>query len=268
MKAVSYWLVFFCFMSGLSGCVSYQEDSFGNRIVKEDRSNETVSIHINLARQYLSEKDVMNAQRTLRKAERHSPNNAELSEIYALYALSYGIQGENELTRRYFKRSLSIEPNNSDTLNNYGAWLHSLGEYEAARDVFIKTSKDEAYDERGRVFENLGITYLRLEDIPKAHKSFKRAVNIDSRLPRAWFYLARLNVDDGKFLAANEYYREYASLVLNKSARGLWLGIEIGMELKDYNLVASYGLQLRNTYPDSEEWQKYKELRREYPELY
>ena len=136
---------------------------------------------------------------------------------------------------------------------------------EESRNQFLAASRDTDYNDRGSVFYNLGLTQERLGELDDALASYRRAVELTRGDAESLLALSRVLTDTGNAAGANRYYSRLLAMIeknprMVHSAESLLTGIRIAREVGDENLAASLALQLRNNYPESVEYQRYKVL--------
>src|SRR5690554_5850003 len=168
----------------------------------------------------------------------------------AIYTLS--LHDALPLSEQQFRSALAVAPNNARILNNYGAFLLEQQRYSEALTYFTKASEDIFYGERSRVFENLGLTYQKLDRPEEARASFERALRLNSRQPLALLEMARIEFESENYVPAWNYYLSFTQLSA-QNASSLWLGVQLARRFNDHNRAASYALQLRRLYPATPE---------------
>ena len=154
---------------------------------------------------------------------------------------------------------MSARRNDSRILNNYGSFLFEQKRYSEAYDRFIEASQDPLYPERSRVFENLGLTALRLNKTELARQYLEKSLRLNSNQPKALLEMAQLSYAAREYVPARGYYEAF-SRISPQDARSLLLGIRLAEVFNDRDTAASYTLQLKRLYPASEE---YKQLQSE-----
>src|SRR5690606_32700269 len=143
-------------------------------------------------------------------------------------------------------------PNNARILNNYGAFLLEQQRYSEALTYFTKASEDTFYGERSRVFDNLGLTYQKLDRPEEARASFERALRLNSRQRLALLEMARIESErDNSVLPGSCYVSVRRPSAQNAS--GLWLREPLAGRFNDPERAASYALQLRRLSPATPE---------------
>lgn len=113
------------------------------------------------------------------------------------------------------------------------------------------------YVGRSRVFENLGLTALRLQDEDLAIEHLERSLRLNPRQPRALLEMASLLYERREYVPAKKNYELFVQQS-EHSARSLLLGVRLARIFQDRNQAASLGLQLKRLYPASAEYTEYQ----------
>jgi type IV pilus assembly protein PilF len=236
----------------LAGCVT--EISGGTQRTSDPDA--TLDKRVALARQYIGVGDWENAKRNLELAQEIDADNAEVAEAFALV---YQSTGEFEMAEQQFRAALKADPKLSRARNNYAAFLYSRGRYVEAEREFQRVTEDTLYSGRPMAFVNLGLCRIQLEDKPGAESAFNRALAMDRRNPVALLEMGFLLLEAGDTGEANRYHGAYRTVSPQRSPRGLLLGLLIAEAMGDQDALGSYELALRNLYPDSSEYNTWRE---------
>ncbi len=110
--------------------------------------------------------------------------------------------------------------------------------------------------ERSRVFENLGVTSMRLGQRDSARQQLEKALHLNSRQPRALLEMAELSYEDRHYVPARDYYERF-SLLSGQNARSLLLGVRLATVYEERDTAAHFGQQLERLYPGTPEYQQY-----------
>ena len=235
----------------LAACVTETETVFTEPASPEDVMEQRVE----LARQYIGQRDWENAKRNLKAAVEIDDRNAE---VYEAFALVYQSTGEFELAEDRFKRAISLDRNFSRARNNYAAFLYSQERYREAEAQLALVVKDTLYGARPQAFVNLGLCRLRLFDNRGAEEAFLRALAMQRNNSIALLEVAQLRLEAGDNSNAALYYEQYRQVVRQQSPRGLWFGIRLAEAMGDSNAQSSYAMALTNLYPTSAEYEAYQ----------
>ena len=235
----------------LAACVTETETVFTEPASPEDVMEQRVE----LARQYIGQRDWENAKRNLKAAVEIDDRNAE---VYEAFALVYQSTGEFELAEDSFERAISLDRNFSRARNNYAAFLYSQERYREAEAQLALVVKDTLYGARPQAFVNLGLCRLRLFDNRGAEEAFLRALAMQRNNSIALLEVAQLRLEAGDNSNAALYYEQYRQVVRQQSPRGLWFGIRLAEAMGDSDAQSSYAMALTNLYPTSAEYEAYQ----------
>ncbi|MEM9620451.1 MAG: type IV pilus biogenesis/stability protein PilW [Pseudomonadota bacterium] len=233
------------FLLTASGCVTEVTGGLPGPAPMEDR----IQAQLDLARGYIEQRDFKRAKAPLAKALDINPRHVE---TLVLNAVLLTAESEYDIAEEFYKQALSVAPNDSQALNNYGSFLYARGRYEDALVPLSRLVKDTGYRARAQAFENLGFAQLRVNDEQAAAQSFARALELNYRQPRSSLELAYLAYERGDYRTAQSQlisFRAYA----RPNARSLCLGVKLGAELGDEDMRASNALALKNLYPKQAE---------------
>ncbi len=239
----------------LGGCATLPEGIGGGEESRVgnlgERSQESpADLYVNLAVEYLRRQAFPQALQNAREAVRRDANNADAHNVLALV---YDQLDETSHAERHFQRALSLQPKNPYYRNAYGFFLCKRSRYPAAEQEFLRALDNPLYSTPAVALNNAGICTLRSGNSAKAEEYFIRALRHEPRLASALLEMADLSLKQDKVALAREYLRRFHA-VSGRSARSLWLGIQIARILGDRDTEASLALQLRSNFPDSDEY--------------
>ena len=237
------------FASLLAACVST-----GNLDpMKTDQGRDAArDAYIQLGIGYLQQGDSERAKVPLKKALELDPSNAD---AHAALALVFQTEIEPELADKHYRKALSAR-NDSRILNNYGSFLFEQGRYKEAYERFEQAAADNLYPERSRVYENLGMTALKMQQPSLAKQHFEKSLRLNRQQPRALFEMAQLSFNEKQYVPARDYYQRFSSIA-PQNARTLLLGSRLARIFDDRDQAATLGLQLKRLYPGTPEYQQY-----------
>ncbi|CRM55642.1 MULTISPECIES: type IV pilus biogenesis/stability protein PilW [Pseudomonas] len=234
----------------MAGCVSSGQDSPMQTGKGRDEARIAyVQLGLGYLRQGMSEQ----AKVPLKKALQLDGDDADAN---AALALVFQAQAEPELAEAYFHKALAARPADPRLLNNYGSFLFAQQRYEQASRYFQQASADSLYPERSRVFENLGVTSIRLGQRDSARQQLEKALHLNSRQPRALLEMAELSYEDRHYVPARDFYERF-SLLSGQNARSLLLGVRLATVHEERDTAAQFGQQLERLYPGTPEYQQY-----------
>ncbi len=234
----------------VSGCVTETQSAY----TKEVTTDDAVQSHVNAAMEYLRQGDTENAMRHLKSAYDRDPDSAA---VHNGMALVFQVTGEKELAEEEYKAALRADRDMTQARNNYAVFLYVEGRYPEACKQMRKVIEDTLYEGRADAFQNLGQCELKLGELDAAEVAFERAYGLNRRQYQALLELSYINLQQGDYVVAQTYYSQYRQLG-PQSARSLYIGIQLADFFEDEDARASYALALKNMYPKSEEYVRYR----------
>lgn len=216
-----------------------------------DSSNsKSASVHTELAGLYFERGQYGVALEEIEQALQADRNFAKAYNVRGLVHMSLR---EDELAEEDFKKSLSIDKNDSDAHNNYGWYLCQRSREKESIPHFMAALKDPLYRTPGRAFLNAGICSRNIGNNKDAQEFLQRALIAQPGMPQALLALAEISYADGDYSSARRYFADFSKDSESLTAEQLWLAVRISRKTRDRNSEASYGLQLRKRFPDSRE---------------
>jgi type IV pilus assembly protein PilF len=188
----------------------------------------------------------------------------DLPSAHGAIAMLYERLGENGPAERHYRRALALAPADSRTHNNFGQFLCHREQLQEADRHFRQAVADPLYETPEVAYTNAGICARRVPDEGKAEEYFRKALERNPFYPQALLQMLRLYHDQGEYLRARAYLQRYQQ-VARHGPESLWLGIRVEHALGDRNAVASYGLALRNHFPDAPQTRAYLDWLNEQP---
>ncbi|RMF97464.1 MAG: tetratricopeptide repeat protein [Candidatus Schekmanbacteria bacterium] len=152
-------------------------------------------------------------------------------------ALTYSMLREYDTALRYFRKALSIKPNESEIRNGMASTLAIQGDLADAIVEWKKVINDPLYKSPSIVYYNLGKAYFQLGDIDSAKKSFHNVLKYDPKNVETLYFLGIISEKRGNYEEAARYYER--SIAANPD-----------FAPSHYNLGVNY--YLRNLYPEAE----------------
>jgi type IV pilus assembly protein PilF len=232
----------------LAACSSTPEKAREYAGGVESDSQERARIHTELGAGYYAQNQLSIALEEFKEAIRIDSNYAY---AYNGLGLVYGALKEDAKADASFKKSLQLEPNNSESHNNYGSFLCSRGRIDESIRQFMEAVSNPLYTTPGMAYMNAGFCSLRKNDEKNAEIYLQKAIIAQPILSQAAYQLALIQFNRGQVGLASDTLQN--SLANNPSPEILWLGIRIARVMGDRNAEASYALLLRKKYPNSEQ---------------
>jgi type IV pilus assembly protein PilF len=235
----------------LAGCV--RTGGAVDPLSTQEGRNAARDAYVQLGLGHLQQGSTEKAKDPLRKALELDSSSAE---AHAALALVYQYEMESKLADEHYRKAISLSKGDARLLNNYGGFLFEQKLYPEAYAQYLKASEDTMYGERSRVFENLGLTALKLNKRDEAKHYFERALRLNNRRPTSLLQMSLLSFEDKDYVAARSYYAGFSQYA-RQSSQSLLLGIRLAKVFEDRDEAASLGLQLKRLYPGTPEYQQY-----------
>lgn len=244
-----------CFLSLAGGCSSTPGgtgDQPGTDIVTdsdEPESRKRARLRLELASNYFAEGKTTVALDEVKQSLAADPL---FPDAYNLRGLIYQRLGDARQAEDSFKRALSINPRDGDTLHNYGVMLCELRRFPEASAHFERALANPLYGRKGTTYLLQGMCQIRAGQRNEAEQSLLRAYELDASNPVAGFNLATLLFQRGEVSRAQFYIRRINNSDL-ANAQTLWLGVKVENRLGNTAAFEQLADQLRKRYPQSRE---------------
>lgn len=180
----------------------------------------------------------------------HVPTHHYLAELYRRL-------GRYDDADEHFRHALNYADGKDSLLqNNYGSFLCSQNRIRAGVKQFKKVLDNPVYPRRDQVYENLGLCLERKPELDEAEMYLRKGLELNPKAPKSLLAMARMSFTKKNYLSARAYLQRYFE-VARHNPESLWLGIRVERILGDKNALASYGLSLKNNFPNSAETRLY-----------
>jgi len=215
--------------------------------------DDLVETRLQLGLAYLARGDLDAAQRNLQRALTLAPDDYRTQLAAARYQHQ---AGDSVLAAQHYRRALALAPQNGYVLNNYGAFLCRLGQYDAAQRHFIQAAEDSAKGVRADSVENSGYCYLNAGQQDNARSALAEAVKSDPAkgmpmLAEAERRFGKGSRTDSRLLL-DIYQHSFPA-----SAESLWLEIRFAAQEDRPADVQFFGGQLARIFPQSIQYQHF-----------
>ena len=132
----------------------------------------------------------------LQKLEKSVVQDPDRADTRTALAFLYTRLGRLEEADVEYRHSLRLEPDNSSTLNNHGAFLCQRGAYDEAMASFAKALKDPLYETPAAAHTNAGVCARDKGKTGQAESYFRLALGADPEFTDALLQLADLSFAD------------------------------------------------------------------------
>ncbi len=231
----------------LGGCITNQTS--GSPTTVADVPERAAELNLELALVYMKRNDSKRALNKLLKAIKIDP---QFAEAHNALGILYSRLGEDGKAGDHFKRAVNLAPQDPRALNNYGQYLCRHNQRQKADKMFTRAVANPLYQTPEFAYLNAGLCAKNNQAFEQAEIHFRSALKANPYMAPVLFQMAELSYQLGRYLPARGYIERYGS-ASKHNPRSLWLAIKIEKALGDRDTAASYALQLKNKFPDSEE---------------
>lgn len=243
----------------LMGDTRYQTSTKPNNDYNLDKQ-EIARVRTSLAAQYIRKNELDSAQRQLEKAFAANSRYAPAYDMMGVLLQQEGSRLNLEKADEYFKKAIALDKDFDQVHNNYGVYLSQMKRYSEAAQQFEIAGAALGYEGRIGALENLGRTYLQLNDHPAAAKAFLRALDGNRNSIIAHIELVDLLLEQQRVQQAQRLYDETIMLVQGQgtSPRLLLQGIKLAAAQNNKTTRQTLAQQLLSAYPLSDEAKQLK----------
>ncbi|XQW84327.1 type IV pilus biogenesis/stability protein PilW [Thalassotalea piscium] len=240
----------------VTGCVTqrYDGDASKPMVENESSNNEIAMTRISLGLGYLKMGNTTQAKLNLEKAKRFSPN---LVQVHTAFAHYYDTVAEPELAIKSYEKALSIQSDDADTLNNYGAFLCKQEQYQAAEEQFLKAIAVPSYLLVSQSYQNLAICQLQAKHFTKAEMYLEKAILHSPSNASVLLQMVRLQYIKGDYKSAQSFFTRYERSSRHFTPGALALAFKIHEKQYDHKTAKNYASMLVKMFPASFEAKEY-----------
>ena len=229
----------------LNGCAGDKQQT--------DVSTQSAQTRLQLGMEYLAANNLDAARQNLDKAVKGAPDDYRTQLGMALYEQRVG---ENDAALNRYRLALKLAPQNGTVLNNYGAFLCSLGQYVPAQQQFVAAAQAADYGLVADSLENAGYCFYKAGNNDEARKLLSRALKYDPEKGVTLLAEADRQFSEGKGDKTQLLLNVYQH-ILPASAESLWLQIRFAALAGRQDSVQRYGKQLSRSFPQSKQYQQF-----------
>jgi len=240
------WLAICLMAGGMAGCASEPGQHFDAA-----HAEAVAKARTELAAAYYARAQYSVALEELAKALHADSDYAPAYNVRALVhmALREDAQAEDD-----FKRSLNIEPGNSDAHNNYGWFLCQHGREREGVKHFLSAASDPLYTTPGKAYLNAGVCSQKIGAMSDAGMYLQRALVLQPDQPEALVGLAEVAFVSGDYADAQSYFGRFEKVSSAPLTAGnLFMAVRIEHKLGNRNAESGYAMRLKKNFPESRE---------------
>jgi len=228
-----------------AGCVNQQQQEKDSENLKA-----RARAHTDLGAIYFQQKQFEIALEEFTLATRVDPTFASAFNGLGLVNAALG---KDDVADVNFRKSVQLEPSNSEARNNYGSFLCARNRIDESITEFLAAVKNPLYATPAMAYTNAAICSMRKKDSVNAEAYLQQALRIDPLSKVAAYQLASIQFKRNDAVTAKKSLQNV--LFGQPGPEILWLAIQIERAVGAKDAEASYALQLRRQYPDSEQAQ-------------
>lgn len=249
-------------LTGLSGCAGggarMSEASASNTEVMttsdEPESRRRARLRLELATGYFEQGQVTVALDEVKQVLVIDPS---LADAHNLRGLIYMRLNDPRLAEESFKRALSLNGRDADTLHNYGWFLCQNGRYSESFEAFSQALATPLYRNQAKTLLAKGLCEIRTGDRAQAESNLARAYELDAGNPVTGYNLALLLYMRGEYTRAQFYIRRINNSEL-ANAETFWLGVRVERRMNNSVAELQLASQLKQRFPKSKEAAAYE----------
>jgi type IV pilus assembly protein PilF len=204
--------------------------------------------HTDLGAVYYQQKQWEIALEEFTNASKIDPN---FSSAFNGLGLVNAQLGRDDVADANFRKSIQLDPANSEAHNNYGSFLCARNRIDESIKEFYEAVRNPLYATPALAYTNAAICSIRKNNISGAEKFLQQALQIDPLSQAAAYQLASLQFKRNDAVAAKKTLQNV--LLGQPSPEVLWLAVQIERAVGAKDDEASYALQLRRKFPDSDQ---------------
>ena len=264
-RPIRHWFFCACLLvlalTGISGCASRMSAAgpagSGVEVVTDSDEPEfrkRARIRLELAVGYFEQGQTTIALDELKQSMAADPNYAE---AYSLRGLIYMRLNDFRISEESFRKSLTINPRDSNVMHNLGWLLCQQARYPEAEQLFSQALSNPQYGERAKTFRAQGLCQARAGLRAEAERSLLKSYEFDAGNPVTAYNLATLLFQRGDYVRAQFYLRRLNNTEL-ANAESLWLGVRAERRMENREAMLQLAAQLLKRFPQSREASAYQ----------
>jgi type IV pilus assembly protein PilF len=209
--------------------------------------------------EYLRTGELEKSRERLKRAIKLAPDYPGAHEAIAVL---YEQAGDLASAEIHYRKTLSLDPDSSSALNNYGQFLCKSQRITEAAEAFGRASGNPYYRTPWVPLTNAGICMMSVPDYKRADEYLAQALKKRPNYAPALLNMGLISFNEGNFLSTRAFLQRYQQ-VSEHTPESLWLAIRTEYALNDHQAWGNYALKLRNDYPDSEQYRLLQEWQNE-----
>lgn len=219
-------------------------------VPEEADAKRRAQVRLELATAYFGRNQMDVALQEVNRALQADPN---LVNGYNLRGLINASLGKDQAAEDDFRRALSINPRDVDSLQNFGWYLCQHKRYAEGNVQFTQALAVAQRRDPSRILLAQGVCYAFAGQLDEAEKALQRSYQADPTNPSTSVNLAEVLLRRGEAERARFHIRRVNGNQAYISAQTLWLAVRIEHKLGNRTGVQDLGNQLQTRYRESRE---------------
>ncbi len=215
--------------------------------------SDSTEARLQLGLHYLVAGEYFAADRNLQRARQSDVK--DYRPVLGLARL-YQRQGQDDMAGTCYTQAEKMAPKNGYVLNNYGAFLCALRQYDKAQALFSRALQATEAGSRIQALLSSGFCFLDAGKPAPAAERLSKAMTVDTTAGGKVLAEARQRLEQQKY-ADTRFLSEIYHQQRSASAESLWLKILYAARQNAIDDVKHYGEQLARIYPLSIQYQRY-----------
>lgn len=248
MTAARVLLLFIAVAAGCTTQTTVVESSQVTTATPAPDADRRARVRLELAAAYFGRGQAETALDEVRQALDADP---KMVAAYNLRGLIYAELRDDRQAEESFRRALSLDPRDADTMHNFGWFLCQRGRFGDADAQFTAAIALPTYRDIPRTMMVRGICQARAGQLDQAEKTLSRSFELDPSNATTAANLADVLYREGQYERARFYVRRANSNPDLASAQTLWLAARIEHRMGNAAGARDFGAQLRDRFPAS-----------------
>lgn len=209
------------------------------------RNEQAAMSNLRLGISYMQKGNLQFANSKLKKALAQAPDSSLTNWSNAVLEEKLG---NIDVAEKLFRRAISLDKNDSEALNNYGAFLCRQSRVEKALEAFDQAVNNPLYQTPEFAYTNAGVCLVQQGQTEPARDYFYKALERNPAYPTALYQMALLNYGEGRFVRSHDYLQQLSPGARN-NPKVLWLCAVTEHQLGNLKAANRCALQLRKNFP-------------------
>lgn len=217
-------------------------------------------INVQLGVGYYQQGNLEMANEKLVKALRQDPDSSQAHYAYAVLQNRFL---NKEKTEEHFRKAIELNPENSEALSNFGAFLCNDSRFEESEKMFLQAVKNPLYKSPEVAYTNAAVCLLKRDKLQtaKAKEYLQKALAVRNNYRPALVNMAEIIFDEKGYEMTRLYLERFHTVGV-PTARSLWLDIRNSIEMNDRPRAMGLAEKLKTDFPESKQFQSWLALQK------